>query len=188
MRKRNPGFGPFNPLYQPTVFPDGRVFIPTEPPVFVNLVGHKGTTFTPNPKKKVEFSDYAQAFVGQDTSFGHVYGPAGQKLTLIGIRDHFRLLRGEQLIGTDKVGGTFIEQKGLWEGAPEDSIQVLISRLGGEKSYDVFKANVLDLLDQLVVDYGQEVIPVNFYRQGSPDEAFLFYHPESKEGKELTKG
>src|SRR3972149_6986101 len=91
MRKRNPGFGPFNPLYQPTVFPDGRVFIPTGPPIFHDLVGYRGTKFTPNPKVKVEFSDYAQAFVGQDTSFDHFAGPAGMKLTLAVIRDHFRL-------------------------------------------------------------------------------------------------
>jgi hypothetical protein len=174
MYKKNPaGFPAFNPFVNPTLLPNGRVFVPLGKPHY-EKIGKEKYCF--NPYKKIDFPDYAQIFIGRKVNVAIARWKVGQKIPEQLIRERFKKCRIRQ-IGKKDVGATFISQKGYYEGIPEHSLQIIVMFFPskGEKTFKNFLDNILDIADILRLEFGQETVYTNFYRKGVPYKAFKVF-------------
>lgn len=162
----------FNPFVNPTVLPNGRVFIPTHAPVY--LTDNEELEINPYERRRIGFLDSAQFFVGRKVNLptSKRY-KVGSKVPVQDIQDTFNKLRGLQ-IGRKKVGVTVISQRGLYKGQPENSIQIIVFYSPSEKepSFRAFEKNMLYIAEDIADIFGQESIIVNFYKKGLPFRAY----------------
>lgn len=168
----------FNPFVNPTVLPNGKVFVPTGKPVQFSYGKEDNDNYDWNPWRKIKggFPNSVQVFFGRTVGFNVGKRRVGSKISENLIRGEFIKQRKYQ-VGIKNVGVTFIAQRGAYEGKPENSIQIVVMYFPSPKepTFAKFIKNILILCEDMRIHFGQKSVYANFYKGGRPFSAYELY-------------